>query len=117
MRLVSQGDDVPHTIRLRGPWQHDVSRGRFTRSFHRPTGLTDSSRVSLVINPAIDLAAIWLNGQPLGQIEPKTRAELEITALLQPRNEIIVCLVAGTPTEGEIPFEVNLQIDDNSPAS
>jgi hypothetical protein len=79
---------VPHTIRLRGPWQVQPAglaagtaavpvdwsdlfgaafRGpaRFTRHFQRPTGLDRESRVWLVVEHADIVQRVALNGAEL----------------------------------------------------
>jgi len=97
---------------------------RFTRRFAQPTGLDAATRVWLVIENVDWQAAVALNGQPLGHVQlaqtppaclslaPSLRSSLsppiacparfDITALLQPRNELTIDILlpgvaAGAP--------------------
>jgi hypothetical protein len=80
-----------HTIRLRGHWQvdHDPDGVRSSRSFRRPTGLTETERVVLVLPPNIAWASLRIND---GLVLPISSPPLhfDITEHLRPRNEVIV---------------------------
>jgi hypothetical protein len=83
-------------------------RGRvlYTRSFGRPTGLTASECVDLVIEQVDAFGSCSLNGQPLGKIELGAGALcVEITKLLRPRNvlEIEVELPQVGPSSAPLP--------------
>jgi glycosyl hydrolase family 2 len=82
--------NLPHTIRLRGPWRHDPTSNCFARRFHRPTGLTSSSRVWLAIGGLEAVARVELNGAPLGNVEVAATSRVEITGHLQPTNTLSV---------------------------
>lgn len=98
---------IPHSIRLRHPWE-EVSAGDgrivFRRRFNKPTGLDDSQRVALEVDRTLLAADISLNGTPLGQLSPGQPFAADITSLLQPANELKVdadphtALAAPPPT-------------------
>ena len=55
-----------HTIQLRDPWRHERATGggvRWSRVFHRPTGLTERETVWLVVSDWG--VVVELNGQVL----------------------------------------------------
>ena len=94
-----------HTIRLRGPWgsQPLASCVRFTRVFHRPTGLGPQSKVWLVIDDVERPAIVALNDCVLGEVvpsrsnapslEPELRrcpARFDITDRLHPQNRLLI---------------------------
>lgn len=147
---------MPHTIRLRGPWEYqpltcatlladggvqmldrdlpaggtlelpadwgailgDDFRGlvRFTRRFAQPTGLDKNSRVWLVIEEVDWLGTVALNGAALGMVRfsaaPATDgvsdlacpARFDITALLQPRNELTIDVLLPAFAAGALPL-------------
>jgi len=80
-----------HAIRLRGHWQ--VARSadglQFSRSFGRPTGLTEFDAVLLALPPNITTASLQING---GLVLPISSPPLhfDITKHLRPRNEVVV---------------------------
>ena len=76
----------PHPIRLRGPW--DDLGGQLRRRFGAPSNLDAHERVWLLL-PERPISAVLLNGAPL-----PTNREQDITALLRPRNELLVETVA-----------------------
>jgi hypothetical protein len=97
---------MPHIIRLREPWQrqrlHDDSL-RFTRRFHRPTGLDEGSRVWLVIEDVEGEAEVALNEHVLGRLAGNRQLEenamctahptrFEMTQLLLPENVISIVI-------------------------
>ena len=99
-----------HTIRLRGPWEQESLAGelvRWTRRFHKPTGLDDNSRVWLVIENVAGEIDVTLNGRPMHLADSAAMAptRLEITALLQSHNVLSLTLAAAgaiTPVRLEI---------------
>ena len=101
---------MPHTIRLRGPWEYDHLTNRFTRRFHRPTGLTATSRVWLVVKSADSPARVDLNGQILGEITPRCPARFEITSNLGSQN--LISIIVARP--GEFIGQVSLEIEEPS---
>jgi hypothetical protein len=129
----------PHRIRLRGPWvcqplphapggpapppfrvtmpcrwadagQADVAgRVRCRRRFGYPGRLKAHERVWLTFAGVADRACVTLNDTPLGQVEGDTPAEFEVTALLGPRNELVVD-VEGPGGQGGLWGEVALEV-------
>ncbi|MDX1948076.1 MAG: hypothetical protein SFU86_21940 [Pirellulaceae bacterium] len=111
---------MTHTIRLRGPWHCQPleragegplpaagtlampgdwsellgadfrGRARLTRLFNRPTGLDELHRVWLVLDDAGHVSTLHLNGQELSRGLPRQ----DITALLNPRNELIIEIIS-----------------------
>jgi hypothetical protein len=107
---------MPHVIRLREPWQHSEIPGgtRHARSFNWLANLLPGQRVWLVID-AIGLTSVVLNGSPIGQasrLSPESRQagrlSYDITALLAPRNEVILEFTGEQTQLGK----VRLEIDD-----
>ena len=83
---------IPHSIRLRQPWDELPARasGRaiFRRRFNRPTGLDTWERVVLEVDRTIFSGEISVNDTPIGQLQSGQFFSADITALLQPSNEI-----------------------------
>jgi hypothetical protein len=106
----------PHRIRLRGPWEceplasgEDVpQRRRFRRRFGYPGRIDDYERVWLTFAGVVGSASVWLNGQLLGRDEHSADFEYEVTALLKPRNEVVV--EAQAPAESGVPGEVAMEV-------
>src|SRR5262245_10571115 len=100
-----------HTIRLRGPWdQEPLQDGqiRWTRCFHRPTGLDPGSRVWLVIEDTAP-AELSLNGRPLRVLENTSVPErVDITALLQDSNKLALTI----PSAGAV-GSIRLEMEEN----
>jgi hypothetical protein len=134
---------VPHSIRLRGPWQYqplarfetqadgtqrettdDLPPGgdlvlpadwgavlgrefcgtvRFSRVFHRPTGLAAASKVWLIVEDVHWRARVALNDRLLGEVicsratasEPASElhrcpSRFDVTSLLEPHNRLSI---------------------------
>jgi hypothetical protein len=113
----------PHRIRLRGPWERQpaVDGGqRYRRRFGYPGRIDAHERVWLTFAGIGGRAVVWLNDCLLGchpPLYPPPRAggdkggdfEFEVTALLRPRNELVVD-VEGTVDQGGSWGEVALEI-------
>lgn len=102
---------MPHVIRLREPWdarpQPDGSV-RFSRRFHKPTGL-EGSKVWLVVEAVDAGAVIELNGCVLGKLPAASReARFDITAALDGVNLVEITLPAAheTPRLGPVRLEI-----------
>jgi hypothetical protein len=81
---------TPHVIRLRGPWQIETAGDGLTRAsriFHRPTGLSAESRVTLVVAEATDGMQVMLNGAPLAATPPD---RFHLAPHLQPQNMLVL---------------------------
>jgi len=102
----------PHRIRLRGPWEQDTAagarrvvlpgpfpEGTFTlrRRFGYPGRIDAYERVWLLVEGLAETAALALNGVQL------EGGEVDVTALLRPRNALEVTAGAGW---GEVFLEV-----------
>src|SRR5262249_54240836 len=100
----------PHRIRLRGPWDREPlpsgdGRFRFRRRFGFPGRLDDYERVWLTVAGIAGDVSVWLNGQLLGRQENATDGfEFEVTALLRPRNEVVI--EAGGESSGDVAMEI-----------
>ncbi len=110
-----------HSIRLRGPWELYLpgqgepqriempatwqtllafvgdsplpSPARLRRRFGQPTGIAPTDRLQLVIDSSAATCQVELNGQPLGSLAPSEQCRsFEVTALLSPRNELLILL-------------------------
>jgi hypothetical protein len=119
----------PHRIRLRGPWACEPLRGlapgapvppprhvtmpcrlaeaglegfagrvRFRRRFGYPGRIDPWERVWLTFAGVGGPAEVWLDGQRLGREEGAF--EHEVTALLRPRNELVVEVEAADDRGG-----------------
>lgn len=122
-----------HTIRLRDPWESELSAGRaiYRRHFNRPTGLTAADVVRLVVDELPAEAVVSFNGETLGkglgvrgeglgvrgqgaegrgQKAEVGRDSWDITDALQLRNAIIIAVPAEEmPTQrpfGEVRLEI-----------
>jgi hypothetical protein len=113
----------PHRIRLRGPWEYSDPTGtlppgrltmpaplpyhvgplRLVRRFGAPGQLDSDERVWLVVEGLTAPAQLTLNGNDLDG------AEQDVTALLRPRNELVITL-AVAPSQGPPWHEVCLEI-------
>lgn len=94
----------PHRIRLRDPWECEPltdGRARFRRRFGYPGQIDAFERVWLTFAHVEGTAQATLNGTVLGQGEGAF--EFEVTALLQPRNELVV---EAAGDKGETALEV-----------
>lgn len=102
-----------HRIRLRAPWRRDLLEAgsvRWTRTFHRPAGLSPAERVWLVVAPVPAGGDVRLNGHPLGSLDTTQATRLDITAMLTVSNTLELlcrCLHATAP---EPPAAVHLEI-------
>jgi hypothetical protein len=107
---------MPHVIRLREPWECEAlgtdGEGplRYSRRFHKPTGLTAGSRVWLVVEEVDGDAEASVNSRGLGDIKVGTRpSRFDITASMEANNllEITVGPVAGqTGRLGAVRLEI-----------
>ena len=123
----------PHRIRLRGPWDCEpltgaagplrmnlpcrwaegglgdfAGRVRFRRRFGYPGRIDDYERVWLTCDALEGSAAVALNGHFLTETRGPAGFEFEVTALLQPRNELVVEMEG--PATGGLWGEVALEV-------
>ncbi len=81
-------------------------RVRYRRRFGRPSGLAHNDRVDLVIDRVDAWARVTLNDAPLGEITAaQSCARYDVTARLEPRNELSVEveLPRQTPQSAPLP--------------
>lgn len=103
---------LPHIIRLREPWERQpLGDGtvRYTRRFHRPTGLDARSRVWLVVEGVEGDAEVALNERVLARaISDQAAKEVvgtahptrfEITELLRPENVVSIAIRQSPATK------------------
>jgi hypothetical protein len=103
--LVNENLPPAGTIPMPADWSAVLGpdfRGvvRFTRRFHRPTGLSPQTSVRLIIEDVYASAVVALNGRLLDEISSQSPgpSSYEISADLQPANEVRVD-VAAPPEE------------------
>ncbi|MCE9604623.1 MAG: hypothetical protein K8U03_06920 [Planctomycetia bacterium] len=108
----------PHPIRLREPWESEPSgegSTRHRRFFNTPTGLGPREQVWIVIEGAVGLTTVSLNGTELKAVESNDAAEQgpawssDVTRLVATRNELVI-VTAAEPTgrRGEVRLEIRL---------
>ena len=85
---------IPHSIRLRHPWdelpQPVAGTVIFRRRFQRPTNLDDWERVTLEIDRAVCSGQVRLNGVDLGHLHAGKYFTADVTALLELQNEFLI---------------------------
>jgi len=106
-----------HRIRLRRPWRCErLAKGVcWRRGFGWPSGPRPGETVWLVIEGFDAPGTVDLNGRTLCRLEESPGGRrLEVTRLLQPRNELAIPLDAIPPREDAVadipPGEVWLEI-------
>jgi|GEM_PF-2924753 len=75
-------------------------RTRWTRRFHRPTGLQAGEQVVLVIAAAEGPGWAMLNGALLGPVVGSQPSRFVITPLMHWRNELVIELQSRPPAPG-----------------
>ena len=98
-----------HTIRLRDPWQNQPAESggtRWTRAFHRPTGISEQEKVWLVISDST--VPVWLGDQLLTADGIGQGGRYDITTLLVDYNRLAIEVL--DPSE-QRSFEASLEID------
>ena len=97
-----------HTIRLRGFWDVTPLPSGFTqhrRRFGKPRTLDANESLWLVCPHVLEAATVTLNGEPVStssQLEPLA---VDLTANLQPRNEVIIEM-AGDGELSDVVLEI-----------
>ena len=97
---------IPHTIRLRRPWEKveggGADRKLFRRRFNRPTNLDAWESVTLEIDRVTMCGSLFLNGSLLGKFRPGEIFTADITSALQPANELLAAVDPRTRVVGPV---------------
>jgi hypothetical protein len=98
---------MAHIIRLRGAWETITSTDvfRHSRNFGRPRTLEVHERVWLVCQNVPGSTEVILNGWVIGERREEGGFEVEITNLLQHRNQIVFSSTSNNPL-GEVSIEI-----------
>ena len=120
-RVDATNDNLPPSgvIELPADWASVLGADfqgsvRFTRRFHRPTGLEASSRVTLVIEDVDWQAELLLNDRLLGTVfcsrsldaqqAMKCPARFDISTQLTPQNQLSIVVTSPTLDAGNSPL-------------
>jgi hypothetical protein len=99
-----------HRIRLHGFWTVtalDGGRVRHSRRFGRPRALDPGETAWLVCERVPGPGTVHLNGEPVGEFVAGEPFAFDVTARLQPRNEVCVEIAApGDAPLGEVALEI-----------
>ena len=96
-----------HQIRLGPPWQTTTTDtgARHARKFGRPRTLDANERLWLVCEHLPGPAAVRVNGTAVGTSDAPGPFAIDITSLLQPRNEVVLVVASNGPL-GPVALEV-----------
>ena len=106
---------LAHSIRLRDPWQGEplpYGGVRWTRVFHRPTGLEPDDSLCLVISGLPAEAQVTVNEYVFAN-ECQSPAQLDVTAILADDNRIEILLpptANGQQTAASSPFPYDARL-------
>jgi hypothetical protein len=107
---------LAHSIRLRDPWQRAILPGgavRWSRVFHRPTGLEQGDSLVLVISGLPAEAVVTVNGVTF-QRRDEAPGQFDVTHVLQEHNCATIELPATSAVElvddATFPFDARLAI-------
>jgi beta-galactosidase/beta-glucuronidase len=117
--LTGVGEDVPPSGRLTIPadWSETLGadfrgRVRYTRRFHRPTGLIEGQRVWLAVERVEATGAVSLNGQMLGPAAAKGGPfRFDVTDLLA-RYNVLTIDAESFDRPGGVTGFVRLEIEE-----
>lgn len=107
---------VAHSFRLREPWQREVLEDcvRWSRGFHKPTGLEPGQQLWIVVSGAPEGVTASVNGTPLELADPERPGQFDVTPLLGDSNQIVLqqpnCGDADGAASGDFPLDVRLAI-------
>jgi hypothetical protein len=98
---------MTHIIRLRGAWEITSSSGTtlHSRKFGRPRTLEAHERVWLVCDDVPGPNEVSLNGKDIGDSSEKGPFAIDITDVLEPRNQILFSVDSSDPL-GEVTLEI-----------
>ncbi len=129
-----------HLIRLHGPWTLEAaghssapaqrvhlprdwgaveeaarqSAVALVRRFHRPTGLSDATRVALAVPVGWPLAGVLLNGAPLPPpqtADARQLFDLSCSIHTRPAHDLRIDFLTGDDLRGQ-PYFVAIEIDE-----
>ncbi|MFO0879109.1 MAG: hypothetical protein U0840_17330 [Gemmataceae bacterium] len=104
----------PHRMRLRAPWEQHPKAGHVLhrRRFGYPGRIDPHERVWLTLADLAGPVHVHLNDSDLGNF-PSDGGELDVTDLLQPRNELILLLPGSTSApslKADSPGDIALEV-------
>ena len=141
--LIPERSLLPHDIRLAGPWEFSEANSTdwnrcqlpwtapdasnsyvIRRKFHRPTGLDNTSTLSLLIEASGSLTQIALNSEPISRAKTSVslaspeqatialvQYEFEVTTRVSEFNTVEIQLGRDTATSLNL---AKLRINDNA---
>lgn len=107
---------IAHSFRLREPWQGEQleDRLRWSRGFHRPSGLEPKQELWIVVSGARGGVTAMVNGTPLEPADTERPWQFDVTSLVGDSNQIVLeCPRSGRAADAEddgFPFDVRLAI-------
>jgi len=117
---------LAHSFRLRDPWKCEQAADgavRWSRGFHRPTGLEDDDDLWLVISGLPPEAEVGLNGKPLVAPAGARHGQFLVTGLVVADNRIDLTIppadrpslpTAHCPPPTSFPYDVRLGVIGHS---
>jgi hypothetical protein len=116
---------LAHSFRLRDPWQREeLGDGgvRWSRGFHRPTGLEPDDELWLVCSGLPAGASVAMNTAALTQPGHEGAYQFNVTALLADKNRVAIEIPSSGPPPAAsslqpssvFPFDVRLGVVGHS---
>jgi hypothetical protein len=116
---------LAHSFRLRDPWQRELLADggvRWSRVFHRPTGLEPDDELWLVCSGLPPGASVAMNATPLTAPNPDAPYQFHVTALLTEKNRIAIDIpssalqssAASLQSLSAFPYDVRLGVIGHS---
>jgi len=98
---------MTHIIRLRGAWESTSSSAttHHSRKFGRPRTLEAHERVWLVCENVPGPNEVSINGKVIGGSREKGPFAVDITDVLEPRNQVLFSVDSSDPL-GEVTLEI-----------
>lgn len=105
---------LAHSFRLRHPWECETGETadvtRWSRGFHKPTGLEPSDRLWLVVSGLPAGCSVSVNDLALPAPGADKPGQYEVTELLGDSNRIEILVPDATPSPEHFPYDVRLGI-------
>ncbi len=98
-----------HTIRLRTAWQREdlPEQTLYRRGFGQPSGVEPNDSLWLVCGGSMPSGEMRLNGAELLRFSGDEPAEVEVTPLIRPRNELVLIFETDSVDwDGEVCLEI-----------